>query len=108
MSDIRKPTVHLNGTSAETLFQQNLAAAGALRAAIAALHAAAPHGRDYYVQHDTEGDSYSKVRKEHDARVERLRSVLAEVEEIAEHAAEAMDSRWAERELARLRRGIER
>lgn len=80
------PTVHLNGTSRAALFEQQAEAAGALRRAIQVLQDAAPHGRDYYPQGP---DAYKRARSEHEARIATLRSVLAEVETLAEAIQEA-------------------
>ena len=44
------PTIHLNGTNGADLLSQTVDAMLALSGAINALMAAAPHGRDYYVQ----------------------------------------------------------
>jgi len=44
------PTVHLNGTSRESLLYQVQGAVGALDRATHALAEAWPHGRDYYPQ----------------------------------------------------------
>lgn len=63
------PTVHTNGTSREELLQQALDASAALKMARAAMQAAAPHGRDYYVQGM---DAYADARKEHEARIQAL------------------------------------
>jgi hypothetical protein len=44
------PTIHLNGTSRESLMEDLLGAYHALTEAIAALGRACPNGRDYYPQ----------------------------------------------------------
>lgn len=44
------PTIHLNGTSRESLTEEYQAASDALLAAIAALSAITINGRDYYPQ----------------------------------------------------------
>jgi len=44
------PTVHLNGTSRESLVQQRLTLIDALRDVEKAIGQAWPHGRDYYPQ----------------------------------------------------------
>jgi hypothetical protein len=98
---IKKPALHLNGTDGETLFRQHADAAAALRAAITALQAAAPHGRDYYPQGDT---VLIEAGREHRDRIARIRSVLAEVEELCEHVADERDSAENRREVARARR----
>jgi hypothetical protein len=47
---MQKPTIHLNGTSADSLLRDDEAAHDAVTQAISALAQVAPHGRDYYVQ----------------------------------------------------------
>lgn len=78
---MRTPTIHLNGTSRDRLFEGIADAAGALRAALRAMDDASPNARDYYPQGP---EAYGEAAKEHAARVERIRSVLSELETIAE------------------------
>ena len=78
---ILAPTLHLNGSSYERLYELHAEAADVLRIALDKLAEAAPHGRDFYVQED---DAYSKARDQYVARCDRIRSVLAEVEQIME------------------------
>jgi hypothetical protein len=89
---LRKPTVHLNGTSPDALFEQLANVNGAIRKAISTLQEAAPHGRDYYPQGD---NAINEATKEHLDRIARLRSVMSEIEELAEHVADARDARAA-------------
>lgn len=82
------PTIHTNGTSRDDLVDQQTTAGSALRRALECMQAAAPNGRDFYPQ----GDGALKLAQaEHGARIERVRSVLREVEQIAEAIA---DGRW--------------
>jgi hypothetical protein len=85
-----KPTVHLNGSSAEQLFEQICQALGALRVAQAALEQMGPNARDYYPQGPA---AYTTARAEHQARHEHLRCVQEELEAIAEHVANERDAR---------------
>ena len=85
---MRLPTIHRNGTSAESLYEDACTALGALRAAVRALEQAAPNARDYYPQGDSAID---EVFREHDARVERVVSVIRELETVVEHIADAQD-----------------
>ena len=78
---IALPTVHLNGTSRQSLIDDNDAAYNALRAAVRALEKAAPNARDYYVQGD---GAFANAVAQHVARLTALRSVLADLEAIAE------------------------
>lgn len=75
------PTIHQNGSGYDLLFKLNAEAVGSIVDAISKLNAAAPHGRDFYVQGP---DALAQAMKEHDNRLERLRSVLAELETILE------------------------
>lgn len=81
-----KPTIHLNGTSRERLAEGYAEAAGKLRAAIAALREAHPNGRDYYPQGP---DAITVAQCDHEDRIARVHPVLAEIQELAEHVADA-------------------
>ena len=83
---IALPTIHLNGTSPEALYESACDALGTLRAAIKAVEATAPNGRDYYPQGDR---ALAIASYEHAERVRRLREVVAELETLAEHIADA-------------------
>lgn len=78
------PTIHLNGTSADMLTEDYLAAANAVQLAVRALCKIEFHGRDYYVQ---PGDAFAVARVEHQSRLDRLRSVESELLAIASHCA---------------------
>ncbi len=80
------PTIHRNGTSADALLEQARAAGDALREALDALQGAAPNARDYYPQGP---DAYRAAEAEHAARIGALRRVLADMQALAEHAADA-------------------
>lgn len=80
------PTIHLNGTSREALYESACDALGALRTAIKAVEATAPNGRDYYPQGDR---AILRANYEHAERVRRLREIVTELETIAEHIADA-------------------
>ncbi len=77
------PTVHLNGTSRNSLVDQYQNAANAVRTAIDTVAQNGPHGRDYYV---VDG-AFEAARKEHQARLDKLRSVLHEIDDILDHIA---------------------
>lgn len=83
---LRKPTIHLNGTSRDELYDQLLAASAAVRGAISALTAAAPNGRDYYPQGS---DAWPQASAQHSARVQKLVDVREELYELLEHIADA-------------------
>lgn len=72
---ITGPTLHLNGSSAETLSEGFHAAHDAVSAAIEALCAAAPNARDYYVQ----DQAFTRANAEHVLRLRKLSEVQAEL-----------------------------
>jgi len=76
------PTIHMNGTSRDRLYEEICEVAGTVRAAIRAMESASPNGRDYYPQGPA---ALPAAAAEHRSRIERLSSVLAELQEIAEH-----------------------
>lgn len=78
------PTININGTDRGDLVKDHILAMQALRAAIEAVGAVSPHGRDYQT---LPAGSYSVAAGEHAARMVALRTVLAEIETIAEHLA---------------------
>jgi len=77
---MQAPTIHLNGTSRESLLYDLSGASDALRIAIEELAETAPNARDYYVQSDPE--AYRKARTEHEARMAKLQEVRADLEAI--------------------------
>jgi uncharacterized membrane protein YdfJ with MMPL/SSD domain len=81
------PTIHMNGTAASDLYQENRNAAHALREALRQLHNAAPNGRDYYPQGPA---AINVALAEHGARIELLERVLEELNGIAEHIAASL------------------
>lgn len=83
---MRKPTIHLNGTSREAL-QSALADANvAIGRAIDAVAETAPNARDYYVQ---SGNAFNEARNEHDVRIAKLTDVLADIQALYGHVATA-------------------
>jgi hypothetical protein len=79
---MRKPTIHLNGTSREALESALEDANVAIGYAIEALAKAAPNGRDYYPQGD---NAFNQARNEHVARIAKLTDVLADIQALYEH-----------------------
>jgi hypothetical protein len=75
------PTVHLNGTSRDDLVEQIALAIHALHEAGRALAGTCPNGRDYYTQGPA---AISKALEEHEARMRKVREVIAELETIGE------------------------
>jgi hypothetical protein len=85
---MRKPTIHIGGSTARDLLSGYMAASVAVSTAIRSLElAAAPNGRDYYLQGP---GSFAGAVDEHRERVARLRSVLTELQELAEHCSDAV------------------
>jgi hypothetical protein len=84
MNPLTLPTVHLNGTSRDTLLEGYIAALDALRLATEALQASAPNARDYYVQ---AGDTFCMAQNQHFVRLARLRETLDEMNTLAEHVS---------------------
>jgi hypothetical protein len=72
----------MNGTGRDGLREQYRTVAEAVSNAIDTVSQNGPHGRDYYVQI---GNAYHQAREEHEARLFKLRSVLAEIESILDH-----------------------
>jgi len=85
------PTLHLNGTWADTLIADLEVALRAVREAQRALHLAAPHSRDYYVSPVEHASAVAA--KEHLARVEKLHSVAVDLESLLAHVWDARDAR---------------
>ena len=77
------PTVHLNGTSEESLLDGFSAAHNAIIDAIKAMEDCAPNARDYYVNY---GSIHIAI-SEHSARVASLVAVRDDIMELAEHVA---------------------
>lgn len=75
------PTIHLGGTSRQELLDQLSNAMAAVSDAEAALGAACPNGRDYYVQGQ---DAIQEALRQHANRLHNLRAVYIELNEIAE------------------------
>ena len=72
------PTVHLNGTSAQSLYDAAEAAHDAVREAMRLLQQAAPNGRDYYPK----GPSvFHQAQGEHVERLAHLQFVMGELEQ---------------------------
>ena len=80
------PMVHLNGTSLDALLEGYIDCVNAMRHAIEVCQKNAPNGRDYC--YGTVGTrEINKAMTEHEARLEKLETVLAELREIGEHVA---------------------
>lgn len=82
-----KPTIHLNGTSAQSLANQYGHAREKLREAMEALAHIDVHGRDYYVQGPR---VYRLAAEEHSKRYLALSAILDELLEIEIHVSESL------------------
>ena len=80
------PTIHLNGTSKQQLLDDYCDVSHALNAAIEKMIENGPNGRDYYPAGD---QAFPQAIKEHYDRIEKLHAVKAEIDQIAEHIADA-------------------
>jgi hypothetical protein len=87
-----KPTIHLNGTSAESLLEQYRAAMDALQDAQSALAGTQPNGRDYY---PAGPEAMDAALKEHWDRMTRLKEVRDQITELAEYCFEELEKRKA-------------
>ena len=81
MADLAIPTIHLNGTSKESLVESLCEAIHAIHEAGRALAQTCPNGRDYYPQGNT---AIQWALDQHEARMNKLREVATELEQIAE------------------------
>lgn len=78
------PTIHLNGTSRESLVSDLLDALQALEEAERALQHTCPNGRDYYPQGP---GAITEAMRQHTARMGKLYEVRQELSAIAEAIA---------------------
>ena len=76
------PTIHLNGSGAESLRDGYIAAGEALNDALRKLKETDPNGRDYYPQGD---DAIRQASNEHCLRLNKLTHVIEEIQALAEH-----------------------
>lgn len=87
---MRKPSIHLNGTSKQELLDQYTESAGAVWQAIKTLADNCPNARDYYVQSN---DAIKQAIEEHINRLKRLESVHKELMELADYVCEQESGR---------------
>lgn len=85
MTTIALPRINLNGTSKGELLQQQLTALDAINAAIDALCAAAPNGRDYQT---LPSGAVQLAMSEHTTRLKLLQTVQDELQTIAMHISD--------------------
>jgi len=82
------PTVHLNGTHGPNLLDQVTDASQAAWKLMKALENMSPHGRDYYVQSPS---AFKQAQMEHEDRYKLVKSLLDELEQLAEGIADQLD-----------------
>jgi hypothetical protein len=80
LEQLTGPTLNMNGTSRVELLRQYLEVFKAANELAEKLAAMSPHGRDYPLGDET----YAKAVKEHTARKDAVRSIIAEIEHLAE------------------------
>lgn len=85
MSASTFPTIHMNGTSGRDLAEGYADAYRAVDAAIDAVAKAGPNGRDYYPQG---AEAMSRATIEHRERLEALRKVYEELQELCIHCVD--------------------
>lgn len=88
------PTVHLNGSAGNVLQAQNEAALKGVEAAIELLAAAAPHGRDYYVQ---DLGAFGVAASQFAARMTALANIREELREIVRGVRKQNEARNTKR-----------
>lgn len=98
---ITPPTIHLNGSSSQTLVEGFGKAAHAIRAAIDAVAETAPHMRDFYVQEDGEA-LFRHAQAQHRARLIALGTVLVDIESLGVSVIEQEDERNKIRNAGRV------
>lgn len=74
------PSIHLNGTSANSLCEEIREAVDTLTVARVALSKMTVHSRDHYIKADK--DSFNKARAEHEARFVAIDKIITELGEI--------------------------
>ena len=89
-NNLKGPLVHLNGTSAGELEEQMRACRDTLRAALFALHLAAPNARDYYPLGD---NAFAEAQARHASRIMAMRAVYNECCAIFIEIVEQKESR---------------
>lgn len=73
------PTIHMNGTSAESLINDAMAAYQAVGKALDAMRHVTPNLRDYYIKGEKAG---LKARNDHAARQKMLSDIREDLETI--------------------------
>lgn len=90
MTEIIKPTINLNGTAAKSLMEGYLDIIQAAHILEGVLGSYRPHGRDYQTARHGKFDI---AVAQHQARIERVVRIRAEITEIAESVARQVRDR---------------
>jgi hypothetical protein len=77
LSDIKIPTIHMNGTSYQDLYDGHMAMRQSLMDAARTLRANTPNMRDFYVQSDEAGQ---EARHQHAERLAVIDRMAEEIE----------------------------
>ena len=75
------PTIHTGGTSRNQLLESYKESMTALRKAENVLQENGPNARDYYIQG---AEAFPQAVRDHEERIQKLRSVREELQAIAE------------------------
>ena len=78
------PTIHINGTPKARLLESTLEIKDAVEDAYSLLRSNGPNSRDYYPQGQ---EATNKAIQEHCSRLDRIESVMRELQELAEYIA---------------------
>lgn len=85
---MKKPSIHLNGTSPEVLCSQQEEILRSCNELLDALYKNAPHARDYYPQGE---NAYHEANDEFLMRVKLVKQVRYETERMLEYLADAQE-----------------
>jgi hypothetical protein len=77
------PAIHLNGNTKQSLLDEVLDCRHAIDVAINVLCERGPNSRNYYVLADGPA-AYDRAREEHIARIEKLRGLAREFDELVD------------------------
>lgn len=85
-----KPTIHMNGSDPQRLYDDYINVATAINHALDALVETFPNGRDYYPQGP---DAINVAGREHSVRETLLMKVRDEMMDLADHCMEVIEIR---------------
>ena len=88
--NLAKPTIHLNGDSAENLYEGFLNAYHAMTAAITTLENMHPNGRNFYPQGD---DALTLAVQQNLDRIRTAQTIRDDVLALAEHCRDVIEEK---------------